>query len=406
MVNIGLLLVLLPVALALPFSSNTSSKVWDVQSYQDFLRLSKADNEMFVVLFYDSRDLNSFKAANVWEQVAERLEGFATTAGVDVSNLQSQFLVNSWNIQAVPMVRIVPPEFMSRGHSDVRLSPYSGIKKIGDYQNHFKAEEIRKAVLRALTSNYITKPKDTKEFESFQPSNPALSKVVLLTNKDQTTDLYKALSIRFRQRLDFFEANVNKPFGKDLKKTHSIQNVPALLILPSGTLFKGTSFSINELSAFLEPHALPVADAEAFRLTEFNKVLSSMKDRAEKGVVQITTNDAFQKEIFQRPEISLIAFLDSSAPDHTQRTDTLKQFSLGISTAVKNVVWVNTVESANVMKYFGVESNGIVFVIPKKSRYLVFTGKFTEDSIRQFIEKNLMKGTGSKEYKIEKIPSI
>jgi hypothetical protein len=404
---VALFMITYVVALSpLPFSSNASSKVFDIVTLADMQRLAHADDELFVVLMYDDRDASSVRVVTLWEQLAANMEGFATVAGLNIANPSARFLVNAWNIQAVPMIRIVPPDLMTRPHTDPALSHFSGVKKITDYRGKLSVDGIRKAALATYTTNYIRKLKDETELENALADAPSVQKVILFTAKDATTDLYKALSIRFHNRLQFFEASASKPFAKSLMKKHEIAAAPGIILLPSGTKYPGVSFNMPELTAFLEPLALTVEQKKAILDAEAASTFATLKAKAEKGVVGVTTDAQFKSEVLNRGDITLLAFLDAVDEEHSTRVEVMKKFSLGISTVVKNVVWVPTSGNSALMEYFGVDSNAIVFVVPKKSRYTKFTGTFTDEGIRNFIENTFKRGMGSKEFKIGEVPAF
>jgi len=241
-----------------------------------------------------------------------------------------------------------------------------------------------------------------------------MATVVLFTSKEQTTDLYKALSIRFRHRLTFVEVLVTKNGGKKIMEKYGVKSAPALMVMSDKdgnkiTRFEGSAFSMTELAPFLEPFALPAESKEKNLAAEIKSVLGDMQARVESGgVVEILSGQQFTSDVLAKGLVTLVAFLDPSNVEELKRhIATLKEFSQGPATNVKSVVWVSTLEGSALMKFFGgIDPNSVIFVVPKKGRFTVFRGTFTNKGLREFLETKSISGQNSHEFDTKAVPGF
>eukprot|EP00744_Colponema_vietnamica_P010546 GILI01014897.1.p1 GENE.GILI01014897.1~~GILI01014897.1.p1 ORF type:complete len:733 (+),score=188.42 GILI01014897.1:71-2269(+) len=72
----------------------------------------EATDETFLLFVYDSLDANSYRNAAMVDEAAGLLKGYVTTVGIDIRRDDLQWLLNTWNIQLAPSLRLLRPTRM------------------------------------------------------------------------------------------------------------------------------------------------------------------------------------------------------------------------------------------------------------------------------------------------------
>ena len=401
-------------AKALSFASNASSAVLDIHGIADYTRLAHSLRETFVVLFYDDREIHSAPLIPLWESVAAEMAGFATAAAVNVANRENTFLVNAWGIETIPSVRTLGPYVEGKKNgTDGRLAAFAGRKGLAKYQGRLGGGEIRKAVLSALTTAYVGKPKTLGEYESFVENveNGKVRKVVLLTGRNETTDLYKGLSVRFHHRLDFAEVNLTSPLGVELAHRHgelaTEETTPlktTLFVLVEGEkkkhikhahLYNG-AYNMQDISAFLEPYARDEKEAESWRWQEWAKVMEAMKARAAKPFVNITGDRVFRSEFVETTTsgLSLVGFFNATALNENMNHKILHFFlsryvggeAKEEGVQLRKAGWVSAEDNEELMRFLGVKMDSVVAFNAEKQSFASYEGEISESSLSSWMD--------------------
>uniref|UniRef100_A0A7S0R6G9 protein disulfide-isomerase n=1 Tax=Chlamydomonas leiostraca TaxID=1034604 RepID=A0A7S0R6G9_9CHLO len=158
-----------------------------------------------------------------WKKVATNLAGMAVVGAVDCDDKGNARLCASHEIQSFPTIKIFGAQKTK--------NPYTGaITRVGElFWGTRTAKPIVDAVIGAMTDQHIRHLKTSEELAAFRGGSE-VSKVVLLTEKAETTALYKALSMQLHAGLDF--AQVYLPLGKEVAAALEVEGpYPALLVI-------------------------------------------------------------------------------------------------------------------------------------------------------------------------------
>eukprot|EP00618_Florenciella_parvula_P012426 CAMPEP_0119482254 /NCGR_PEP_ID=MMETSP1344-20130328/10189_1 /TAXON_ID=236787 /ORGANISM="Florenciella parvula, Strain CCMP2471" /LENGTH=808 /DNA_ID=CAMNT_0007516639 /DNA_START=65 /DNA_END=2491 /DNA_ORIENTATION=+ len=130
------------------------------------------------------------------------------------------------------------------------------------YEGAANARSMQKHVLAQIPDTLI----ERQTGESFPPSTEGGSALVLLfTDRDSSSPLYKSLANSFAGRLTFAEVHSSE---EGLTAQYAIDKFPTMLVtlvdhdVDKGYVYKGDLKSWAEMSGFLETYALPPAETD------------------------------------------------------------------------------------------------------------------------------------------------
>jgi hypothetical protein len=394
----------------LPFSEIPNSNVTEIATFEDAVRVARADDETFVILFYDPLDINSIRMAPVWDRTALSLKGFATVAAISVRAPELLWLINAWEIRNVPAIRLASAKPGRRKDSDSLLGQVAGVKNTVLYQEGgVNPDQIKKWTLNQLFSDYVTKVSKVDALEEIVATSD-LPVSVLFTEKDATAALYKALSITFHGRMHFVE--VSKSAGADVHKKYNVKKLPHLVVFKAGggaepTAYKG-SLNVETISEFFTEFVMTREARTALKLKEDQDLIAKAKLRAEFPVSQIATPKEWAEDVLRKPVgVACVAFLDPSSPDFKARVETLTALAKAkAKTSVNFYTWVDSRYNNELVEHFGSSPDSIVFISGKKNLYTRFVGTFSDKGITAFATTNLARGVGAKVMDPTKLPKF
>eukprot|EP01023_Acetabularia_acetabulum_P024569 TRINITY_DN2369_c0_g1_i4.p1 TRINITY_DN2369_c0_g1~~TRINITY_DN2369_c0_g1_i4.p1 ORF type:complete len:749 (-),score=166.87 TRINITY_DN2369_c0_g1_i4:288-2534(-) len=157
--------------------------------------------------------------APTYKNIADKLQGIVTVGAVDCD--EDKKLCSEYGVSGFPTIKIFP--------ADKQKNPYTGkISKIPtDYQGQRSAKAISDAAKAELNDLFISKISSLPDYEDFANQNQELNRVLLFTEKGESTALYKSISMRYRGRLAFAEISHK---SKALVKKYHVKDFPHLLV--------------------------------------------------------------------------------------------------------------------------------------------------------------------------------
>jgi len=366
--------------------------VSSLASKSNVVRLTK-DNFSSTVFTSDHLWLVEFYApwcghckalAPEWEKAATNLKNLVKVGAVDCD--VEKELCGLYEIRGFPTIKVFPAKRVDNPHQ--KGAPY---KKPEDYQGARQAASIVNYAL-SLQPSFVTSVSSKNE-EDFLTKNKGLSKVILFTNKDKTTSLYKGLSSEFYGRLALAEV---KHTDSGLVKKYGVSEFPSLFVLPKDSeepvKFDG-KLQWDALADFFKKYASPKAEPEKPKAEKPKK-----KEKEEEAEVVVTVprvqdQDTFTKTCNKLCVVSFFSEENTGADDHKRYVDAI------LKVAKKNhklfqFLWIDGVEQINFMEHFHLASGfpELIVYSPAKSSYVPFVGSFEEKTINEFLEQ-VMRGT-------------
>ncbi|KAG9299478.1 hypothetical protein G9A89_009431 [Geosiphon pyriformis] len=340
-----------------------------------------------------------------YKKVAENLKGLAKVVAIDCDDDSNGALCAAYNVKGYPTIKLFPSQSVPD-----KKNPGAYTKKPKDYQGPRTAKAIVDFVLPEIPSfvQPITNKNPTKKSmtidEFLEKDNETLSKVILFTNKQRTTTLYKALSVDFHDRLLFGEVRhtdslVLKRFGVD--------SFPKLIVIPKGKsdviTFDG-KLKHETLFEFLNGHALPfkpkIKKTEKPNETP-KKDSEEIPETFDPEILEARTQTDLEKNCLSTSNFCIFTFstLELEFPESVSEHEA----NLAIVRRVKEklhksfagkiklgFVWFNSLydDAKKMIKDFKIADlfPNLVILNPKKQAYRALLGPFDEESIERFIK--------------------
>ncbi|KAK9807192.1 hypothetical protein WJX73_006186 [Symbiochloris irregularis] len=187
--------------------------------------------------------------APAYAKAASNLEGLVTFGAVDCDLESNKQLCGEYRVQGFPTIKVFPSKAVTKPGSKRRT------KAPTDYGGPRTAKGLVDAATYALPQRFITKVRSPGDLAEFMQKS-ALPKVLLFSTKSASTPLYKGLSTRFSQHLQFGEArNTDAALAEALNVT----SFPQLLVLPASAEAEAIPYTgklkASELIDFLQKQA-------------------------------------------------------------------------------------------------------------------------------------------------------
>jgi len=257
--------------------------------------------------------------------------------------------------------------------------------------------------------NFVTKV-TSKNADKFLEDKPDLAKVILFTNKKETTTLYKALAIDFHYQLEFGEV---KDTEKDIVSKYSVSKYPTLVVITSGGEQNNYDGELkhNALSSFLKPFAKEIPGKSKPSGGSSKKDTPPPPPPSEPiRPVRDEVNDqtTFESVCYNKNSNCLIALLDPQNTEtelHETYIKTLEKLQEKY-TKTFNFLWLDAVKQTEFVDDWNLASGfpTIVAFNHKKSSIVPYIGAFSDESIGEFLDK-ILRGT-KRASLVRKIPSI
>ena len=302
-------------------------------------------------------------------------------------------------------------------------------KQRSEYRDEsFGVDSIKSFGLGLLSARYIQRVENDADLprlkillESADASlyGPSfhVANVVLFTNKATSSQLYKAVSAHFFQRLGFVEVATQK--APSIAKAFNVDRFPTLLLFPKGVakpLVYDGPLTVDALIAFLQPHAISKSKKEQLRHRDESQAIQSEMKRLASPVYPIETSEEWAREVVLRQTITGVLFIDDNdeagqaAVKEVARVLEHKA-SRG---AVANFVSVDSKVNAELVRHILDATNGdptqpgpmLVFISSKKQSFSRFVGALAYDSITSYIRTSLARGVGAKSYDPQTLPTF
>eukprot|EP00898_Chlorokybus_atmophyticus_P004427 jgi/Chlat1/4986/Chrsp32S04962 len=187
------------------------------------------------------------------------------------------------------------------------VTGFPTIKVPLDYQGPRTAKKISEFVT-ALLPSYVDIISSEEAYEQFLSSEPSVSKVLLISSKDDVSPMYKAMSLQYRARLKLAQGSAA---DKTLTARYQADAFPfVILIKPDGeqVVYNGP-VKAQALAEFLDSYAPPV-------LTDGSQQqeAAAMPEKP-KPALRLSTVEEFEDHVIKSEDVWLVAFINSSGED-------------------------------------------------------------------------------------------
>ncbi|CAG8741281.1 20424_t:CDS:2, partial [Gigaspora rosea] len=342
-----------------------------------------------------------------YKKAAENLKGLVKVAAIDCDDEANRRLCGAYDVKGFPTIKLFPSKPIE---DEKNVGKFTKIPK--DYYGartakaivDFALPEIQSYVHVISNSYSISKALTVDEF--FSKENDTISKVVLFTNKDQTTPLYKALSCEFHNRLIFGEVREKETA---IVEKFGIDKFPKLLVIPKGSNdaieFKD-KFGYDSIFQFLDKYALSKTKLKGKEEKE------PEPEPFDPEIYEITTQSQLESQCLSKP-IGLCVFsfiilepeYPESVAEHSNNLEIVrkvkKKFHDQSSVDKKlslRFFWFNALskEAKKLIKDFKLSDMfpNLMVLNPNRKVYRPLMGPFDEEGIEKFLN-DIAKGRGS-----------
>eukprot|EP01112_Ceratiomyxa_fruticulosa_P016589 TRINITY_DN5039_c0_g1_i1.p1 TRINITY_DN5039_c0_g1~~TRINITY_DN5039_c0_g1_i1.p1 ORF type:complete len:425 (-),score=113.63 TRINITY_DN5039_c0_g1_i1:82-1356(-) len=367
---------------------------------KNFAKQVFGSEHVWLVEFYAPWCGHCKQLAPEYDKAATNLKGIVKVGAINCD--EEKELCGNFGVQGFPTIKLFPSEL-----KEVPKKKGAFHKEPVDYQQARTAPALVSFATSHLPSKFITSVSE-KNVDKFLEGE--LAKVLLFTNKGKTSDLYKALSIDFHNRLILGEV---KHTDKQLVQKYNIQSFPTLLVIPTGkdepVKFEG-ALKHEILQAFLEPYAKSIPKSESkHEEAEPKKAEKKEKVNEDDGkLLQVVDTSVFESRCGVLCAIAVLNEDSSSEEgekEHQNYINTLTSVALKYKGKMP-IVWLDVKDQPQFVKDLDIPQfyPGLVVLNPKKLRFSQFMGSYTESSISDFFDGVLMGKKRS--VPIDKLPTF
>ncbi|RIA87710.1 hypothetical protein C1645_807174 [Glomus cerebriforme] len=340
-----------------------------------------------------------------YKKAAENLKGLVKVAAIDCDDQSNRNVCSTYEVQGFPTIKLFP----SQAVPDKKNSS-TFLKKPKDYNGartakaivDFALSEIPSFVQPISNKNPTKKSLTIEEFLS--KDNKTISKVILFTNKERTTYLYKALSVEFHNRLLLGE--VRQQESRIIEK-FNIKKFPTLFAINKQTdeITEFTEkYNHENLVKFLNKFALPKKSSYAkepepeIEIEPYNP-----------EIIDANSQTTLDKECLSKQTgLCIFTFLpletefEESIKEHESNIKILKMVKDKLHKELGNSIylrffWFNSLEngSKKLIKDFKLADvfPALMILNPNRKVYRPYLGPFDEEGIENFL-KGVVKGKG------------
>jgi hypothetical protein len=393
----GFVLIVLLAALSVP----GFAVVEELSSLGRLTTILRDDDDLYLMLFHDSLDLNSIRLLRTFDDACAEIEGFVSCVRLDVRRRGFSWLLSSWNVQIIPSIKFLPHTKTFRGGG-----PHvGGLKTPIDYDLPlYNAESIRKFAMNGVpsSSGLVEKMTDAK-LSTLQAAikEPSKTITILFTDKQQTPVLFRRLALQFFQRINFLE--VHGPRCPKTCKAMNVSAFPKLLVVPNASMgstpiaYEG-ALEVRALSAFLDRFCESREDRRRAVALHETKVIQAAEKRRQEDVFHVATSEEWSEALQQRSIIAVL-FSDPSSPDvHAENLKVLSAAKKSVGRSVVSTwLWIDLKKNEAIVTALSSSSisTNLVFIHPQKGMFTRFVGSFSVSGITSFIGKALRSGDGA-----------
>ncbi|GES95003.1 disulfide isomerase [Rhizophagus clarus] len=405
-----ILFVGLPCILAL-YDSNGSVTLVTEKNFRDEVLLTE---QVVLLEFFAPWCGHCKNLAPEYKKAAENLKGLVKVAAIDCDDTSNRNVCSTYEIKGFPTIKLFPSQAVPD-----KKNPGSFFKRPKDYNGERTAKAIIDFALSEIPSfvqpisdKYPTKKSLTIE-EFLSKDNKTLSKILLFTNKEKTTYLYKALSVEFHNRLLLGEVRQKE---SQIIERFNITKFPTLIAVDKQTdeptKYTGEKFNYENLVKFLNKFALPKTKP----YTEEKKKEPEIElEPYNPEIINATSQTTLDKECLSKPTgLCVFTFLpleiefEESVKEHESNIQILKEVKEKLYKEYGNSIylrflWFNSLDSGSkkLVKDFKLADvfPALMVLNPNRKVYKPYLGPFDEEGIEKFL-KDVVKGrVKSFEYK-------
>jgi len=224
----------------------------------NFANLVFGSEHIWLVEFYAPWCGHCKNLAPEYDKAATTLKGIVRLGAVNCDEEKNKELCGAFGVKGFPTIKFFP-------HILTEVPSQKGAyhKVPTDYQSARTAAAIQSFALSNLP-NFVTSVTSSsyeKFSEGINQNGEKVGQVLLFTNKDKTTDLYKALAIDYHHRLLLGEV---KHTEKKLVDQFGVTTFPTLFVVPedgSSPVKYDGALKHEALFKFLSNHAKPAPNA-------------------------------------------------------------------------------------------------------------------------------------------------
>jgi len=329
-----------------------------------------------------------------YDKAATNLKGLVRVGAVNCDDEKE--ICGNFGVQGFPTIKIFPS----------KLTPVKGQKDAfhkvpEDYQGARTAGAIVNFALSKLPSFVV--PVTSANEEKFLGQE--LPKAILFTNKDKTSDLYKALSVDYHHRMVLGEA---KHTDKKLVEKYGITDFPTLIVLgEENTKFDG-KLSHETLTKFLEPHAAPAPQQQGKSSSSKPEKEKEPEPEPETGeIYEVKDQAVFDAQCANKGGLCAVAFLDGENFEQSEwdrYVAVLKALGEKFKGKLR-ILYMDGPQQPEFLRALDISPfyPTMAVLSPKKQRYTPFMGAFTEESISEFFDSVLR---GKRSFAFDKLPAV
>lgn len=332
------------------------------------------DDHTSIVLFYAAHDGNSIKLAPEWIDLAADLKGIVRCGVVDCA--KEEALCKEYEITTYPSIKLFPP---------------GAYKFVQDYKGDLVKDKLKKFATKSLKS-YITKV-DSSMVDEWLQTNKSKPHAILFTDKPKTASLTKALSVDFKGRIIFGEAQSS---DANLVKRFKVKKFPHLIVQlgDKETVHHKGKYDHYEMwkmmNSYAETNAMesmqrPADDGDEPRRPWLNQPVPQV------------SSESFHDICLDIKGVCIISFLKPQTPGGVPTASDMgvllslkNKFEANIDRGTKFAfIWVDTAAEPDFTAGFSVskEPSVIAFKPGKRKRWAAHDGDFSEKAIAGFCDK-------------------
>ncbi|RGB36375.1 hypothetical protein C1646_697398 [Rhizophagus diaphanus] len=400
-----LLFVSLPCILAL-YDPNGPVTLVTEKSFRDEVLLTE---QVVLVEFFAPWCGHCKNLAPEYKKAAENLKGLVKVAAIDCDDQSNRNVCSAYDVKGFPTIKLFPSQAVPD-----KKNPGSFLKKPKDYNGartvkaivEFALSEIPSFVQPISDKNPTKKTLTMDEF--LAKDNNTLSKIILFTNKEKTTHLYKALSVEFHNRLLLGEVRQKE---SEVVERFNIKKFPTLIAIDiktgESTEYTAEKFNYENLAKFLNKFALPKTKPYSEEKKGKKKEPEIEIEPYNPEIINANSQEIFDKECLSKPTgLCIFTFLplesefEESVKEHESNIQILKTVKEKLHQEFGNSIylrflWFNSIDrgSKKLIQDFKLADvfPALMVLNPNRKVYKPYLGPFDEEGIEKFL-KDVVKG--------------
>jgi len=321
-----------------------------------------------------------------------------------VNGDEDRDLAGAFKIQGFPTIKLFGSTFK-------KTPDGKGVmKEPEDYNGPRTATDMAKFALSKLP-NFVTKV-TSKNVEEVLAGSPDLAKVLLFTNKKETTPLYKALAVDYHYQLNLGEV---KDTEKDVVSRFGVTKYPTLVVVPvSGdqVVYDG-ELKHEALSKFLKPFAKEIPKPGPSSGSKKSTAPPPPPPPTEpvrpvRG--ELVDQQTFESLCFDKTVNCIISLLDpqNTEPEEHERYLSVLEKIQDKHSKTFNFFWMDAQKQLDFVEKWNLASGFPAAVVfnHKKMTIVPYVGAFAEENMSEFLNSLLIRGVTRRATPIDKVPTV